>query len=324
MWRFSEKRMSDAATIVQPVAVFTAPVILLGMHRSGTSLIARLLDELGLFQGHELQEDHESTHFLEINEVLLRRAGATWDNPGPMRGFLENPRAADLTLRCLREDLAGRQVAGYLGKKRFGKTRGLAGFERPWGWKDPRTVFTLPLWLKLFPEARLVYIVRNGVDVASSLRVREARELTRRIEEFDAKLKKTGRLTKHSLLERAGFKGSARCLTLDGAFSLWEEYVTEAERQLAAAPNERLVLNYEQFLADPKDPNNGLAALVKFCGLAAPADALDGAIKNINTGRARAFLADAELSDFYARVKDTEWMKQYGYSKLLEATASNG
>jgi len=47
------------------------PVILLGMHRSGTSLVARLLDELGLFQGAELQDDHESTHFLAVNELLL-------------------------------------------------------------------------------------------------------------------------------------------------------------------------------------------------------------------------------------------------------------
>ncbi len=167
--------MTKEATIdPSPIAVLIPPVILLGMHRSGTSLIARLLDELGLFQGEELQEDHESTHFLEINETLLKRVGATWDNPGPMRGFLENPDATALTVRCLHEDLAGRQVAAYQGKKLFGKHRGLAKFEVPWGWKDPRTIFTLPLWLKLFPEAKLVYIVRNGVDVASSLRMRRS------------------------------------------------------------------------------------------------------------------------------------------------------
>ena len=68
------------------------PVILLGMHRSGTAMIARLLDALGLFQGSELQEDHESTWFLEINDLLLRRVNAAWDNPDPICSFLENPR----------------------------------------------------------------------------------------------------------------------------------------------------------------------------------------------------------------------------------------
>ena len=251
------------------------PVILLGMHRSGTSLIARLLDELGLFQGHELQEDHESTHFLDDQRYAVAAS----------RGQLGQP-SADA---CFPPKFPGGRSDGPLPAGRPGgkadrrvpwqETCGTAAAwknsTQPWGWKDPRTVFTLPLWLKVFPRARLVYIVRNGVDVASSLRVREARELARRIEEFDAKQKNTGRLTNHSLLQRAGFKGSARCLTLDGAFSLWEEYVAEAERQLAAAPNERLIVNYERFLAEPADPNNGLAALVKFCGLSAPADALE-------------------------------------------------
>jgi hypothetical protein len=306
----------DAINDPGPIHTLTSPVILLGMHRSGTSLIARLLDELGLFQGAELQEDHESTHFLAINETILKRAGAAWDNPAPVRGFIENPQAAGLTVCCLHQDLSGRQITGFLGRKLYGQYRGLARFERPWGWKDPRTVFTLPLWLSLFPKARLVYIVRNGVDVAGSLRVREVRELARRVKEFDAKRRNTGRLTKHSLLQRAGFKGSARCLTLDGAFALWEQYVAEAQRQLAAVPNERMVVNYERFLSEPGDVNSGLAALASFCGLSASTDALAKAASSINAGRARAFLADPGLSEFYGRVKDTQWMKQYGYSTL--------
>src|SRR4051812_11129697 len=85
-----------ALTVARP------PVIILGMHRSGTSLVARLLDELGLFQGNELQEDHESVYFMEVNDLLLRRVGASWDNPGPVRAFLRNPQALDLTARCVR------------------------------------------------------------------------------------------------------------------------------------------------------------------------------------------------------------------------------
>jgi len=71
--------------------VLRQPIILLGMHRSGTSLIARLLDELGLFQGSELQEDHESVHFLDVNDLLLKRIGASWDNPGRCAGFFRTP-----------------------------------------------------------------------------------------------------------------------------------------------------------------------------------------------------------------------------------------
>ncbi|MBW1793701.1 MAG: sulfotransferase [Deltaproteobacteria bacterium] len=38
-----------------------------------------------------------------------------------------------------------------------------------WGWKDPRTTLTLPLWLKLFPKARIIHVIRNGIDSALSL-----------------------------------------------------------------------------------------------------------------------------------------------------------
>src|SRR3954447_9808557 len=281
---------SEALDVLRP------PVILLGMHRSGTSLIARLLDDLGLFQGAELQDDHESVYFMDVNDLLLKRVGAAWDNPAPVRGFLDNGDALRLTAACVRADLESKRLAGYLGLKRYLKCKSLRKLDVPWGWKDPRTVFTLPLWLRLFPSARFVYIVRNGVDVASSLRVREQRELARRIEEYPAKARQ---ITSHSMLERAGFKGSARCLTLAGGFGLWEEYVAEAEAALAAVPNERVVVNYEQFLADPTQPGRGLAALARFCGLQAGEEAVAKAVGQIKAGRANAFLADPELSAFY-------------------------
>jgi hypothetical protein len=302
-----------AAVNPESLPVLRPPVILLGMHRSGTSLIARLLDDLGLFQGAELQDDHESVYFMDVNDLLLKRVGAAWDNPAPVSGFLENADALRLTAACVRADLESKRLAGYLGLKRYVKYKSLRKLDSPWGWKDPRTVFTLPLWLRLFPEARLVYIVRNGVDVASSLRVREQRELARRVEELPAKARQ---LTSNSMLERAGFKGSARCLTLAGGFGLWEEYIAEAERALASVPNERMVINYERFLADPRDPTEGLAALAGFCGLDAGADAIAKALDRLNPGRANAFLADPELSAFYDEVKSSRWMRQYGYADL--------
>ena len=292
------------------INVLRQPVILLGMHRSGTSLVARVLDELGLFQGHELQENHESTYFLGVNDTLLKRAGASWDHPGVFREFLKNAEALAHTLRCLRDDLSsGRRISGYLGTAWLPQHRTLSKLDKPWGWKDPRTVFTLPLWLRLFPGARVVYVSRNGVDVAASLRARELKELARRGKEYG---KKARQLSSHSMLERAGFKGSARCLTLEGAFALWEEYVAEAEAALAAVSNERLVLNYEQFLADAKGQLPGLA---KFCGLTAPADAAGRAAACVNPGRANAFLDDPELNAFYQKVRGSDWMRRYGYER---------
>ncbi|HEY2586486.1 MAG TPA: sulfotransferase [Tepidisphaeraceae bacterium] len=290
--------------------VAVQPVILLGMHRSGTAMIARLLDELGLFQGGELQEDHESVWFLDINDLLLKRVNAAWDHPQPIVEFLRNPEAFDLTRRCLEDDLSSSRSRQFLGLKWSQPGRSLLTYDRPWGWKDPRTVFTLPLWLDLFPGAKLVYIIRNGVDVASSLRVRETRELERRRREFDSKPATGSR----SRLERAGFKGSARCLTLSGGFSLWEEYVARAEELLATVSNPKHVIRYETFLADPAQP---LAELARFCGVESGEAAVREAIGRVgvNASRANAYAADSEVRDFHARVRISRWMTHYGYAE---------
>lgn len=284
------------------------PIILLGMHRSGTAMIARLLNELGLFQGSELQEDHESVWFLDINDLLLKRVNAAWDHPEPIVEFLENRDAFDLTARCLRDDLSSNRTRQFLGLKWSSPGKTLLSYDRPWGWKDPRTLFTLPLWLELFPGSKLVYIVRNGVDVASSLRVREVRELQRRRKELDAKPASGNR----SRLQRAGFKGSARCLTLDGGFSLWEDYVNRAEQILAKVTNSRQVIRYENFLAKPAEL---LPELAQFCRVESGQAAVRNAISRVgvNAKRANAFAADPEVRDFHARVRDSRWMKHYGY-----------
>jgi hypothetical protein len=284
------------------------PVILLGMHRSGTAMIARLLDELGLFQGSELQDDHESTWFLDINDILLERVNAAWDWPGPIREFLADPAAFDLTARCLEADFSSKLTRQFLGMRRGLEFGSLLKFNRPWGWKDPRTIFTLPLWRRLFPEAKFVYIVRNGVDVAKSLRARETRELERRISEFDSK-KPYG---DHSKLLRAGFKGSARCLTLDGSFSLWEEYVAEAERAMAQAANARLIVRYESFLADPAGQ---LPELARFCGIESGEQAVQKAIARVRVdpARANAFSSDPTVAAFHEHVRASRWMVHYGY-----------
>src|SRR4051794_20088380 len=179
------------------------PVIILGMHRSGTTMIAELLDRLGLFVGTKVQGDHEAVYFLDINEELFTQIHAFWDNPQPVVSFFNEPRAVEMSARCVRTDILSRSAAEFLGWKRYLKYKTLERLDMPWGWKDPRTVFTLPLWLQLFPRARIINSVRNGGDVASSLRVRERKMLDDRVVNFERKL---ARRSKRSKLESAGYK----------------------------------------------------------------------------------------------------------------------
>jgi hypothetical protein len=272
-------------------------------------MVSQLLDQLGLFVGRELQDDHESTYFLSINETIFARVGASWDNPLPMRYFLASPDAVQMTAGAVAADLSSRRIGTFFSSRGIFSRQSLKNFDRPWGWKDPRTIFTLPVWLQLFPEARLIYIIRNGVDVASSLMVREQRLLERRKSRFEARL--AAKLSHRSALERAGYKGSPRCFTLDGGFDMWREYVEEADRQLKGLSNLVLSVRYEDIL---EDPQKHLTEMAKFSQLdgATPA-AVEQAAAKVNKTRARAFSADPVLAAFYEKIRNDPWMVGHGY-----------
>ena len=94
--------------------------------------------------------------------------------------MLQIPQAVDVTVECLRRTVASYRAIEFLGAGRLLRYRSVHSLPFAWGWKDPQTIFTLPLWLKLFPDAKLIYLTRNGVDVAASLLTREQKRLAKR------------------------------------------------------------------------------------------------------------------------------------------------
>ena len=53
----------------------TPPVIIIGMSRSGTNMLTRMLDSLGLFCGSALTGNHEAVFFRELNDWLFYPPG---------------------------------------------------------------------------------------------------------------------------------------------------------------------------------------------------------------------------------------------------------
>ena len=136
------------------------PVILLGMHHSGTSIFAEVLHRHGVFMQADMAH-HESKFFTRrINDRLIMGGGAGWTrNPimpvDEVMTFLPRVRG-EIESKALKKYIA----SGYDGRS-------------PWGFKDPRTCVTLPLFLEVFPNARLLHIVRQEGDVAESLSSRK-------------------------------------------------------------------------------------------------------------------------------------------------------
>jgi hypothetical protein len=134
-------------------------IVILGMHRSGTSATTRALGLLGASLGPDqnLGKFWENQVMRRPNERLLEAFGGGWECPPVMpEGWTKSARAAALIPD------AKAALAEY-------------GTAPVFVWKDPRTCMTLPFWLELLDESPvIVFIHRHPVEVASSLRTRNS------------------------------------------------------------------------------------------------------------------------------------------------------
>lgn len=143
-------------------------VLVLGMHRSGTSALTRVLNLLGcalpsdLLGGNESNpEGHwESLRAIEINDTLLQALGRRWDDIRELPAdWMQRPEA----------EVARTQIRGFLDKE--------FGGQKLWVLKDPRLCRLAPLWLEVMDEmgmdARIVLPVRHPGEVAYSLARRD-------------------------------------------------------------------------------------------------------------------------------------------------------
>lgn len=139
-------------------------MVVLGMHRSATSLVAKGLHDAGVHMGDRLLgptkgNDHghfEDKSFIQINDRIIGQAGGSWRNPPPEKDIIE----------------VGKQIATEI--YAFIKTK-----ERYplWGWKDPRTTITIRCYVEHLTNPIFVSCFRSVHDVAESLKARDNMDL---------------------------------------------------------------------------------------------------------------------------------------------------
>src|SRR5581483_8650130 len=148
-----------------------------------------------------------------------------WDTPRSMEYLLADEPGLELTTDYLRQRVKGLSGLGYLGVSNVARYGSMFRMRRAWGWKDPSNTITLPIWLKLFPHARLIHVVRNGVDIADSLYRRQQNGFAaaqQRYERFKWLI---------PIIPKQGWFGeSPRVMDRRAGFDLWEEYLAYAER----------------------------------------------------------------------------------------------
>lgn len=248
-------------------------LIVLGMHRSGTSALTRVLSLLGATPPKDLMpssEDNpsgywESRKITQFNNRLLQSAGLRWDSDAPL----------DAEWLC---DEAARadhyKEARALLAEDFDDTPLFI-------LKDPRLCRLFPFWEKVLAsegiDTRVVLCLRDPREVAASLAAR-----------FD-----------NSSLRPAAIPAHSR------AYLLWLRHILEAERSTRHLP--RIAVNYADLVSDWRAALHKLPSLSTELALPKPEDSKSQAINfflNRNLRRHFSERASEKGAEFFSLVTD--------------------
>ncbi|MBD3179921.1 MAG: hypothetical protein GF417_10140 [Candidatus Latescibacteria bacterium] len=148
-------------------------IVLLGMHKSGTTLLSRMLHESGInmcedptrISSYDAGNKYERLEFLIYNTAMLDIRISTFSSD-----IVET--ANDLSI-----SRHPRTLAGLLETR----IEELSSEHPAWGFKDPRTCMTYRAWREHLPPHRVLVSFRNPYEVAAHLTrsVRNIRMLKR-------------------------------------------------------------------------------------------------------------------------------------------------
>ncbi|MCF6172211.1 MAG: sulfotransferase domain-containing protein [Campylobacteraceae bacterium] len=139
-------------------------ILVLGMHRSGTSALTGVLNMLDVYLGSELmgatfaneQGYFENNHLFRLNEKLLSQIASSWDDTFYNESKVENMKETDELKETIQKEFE---------------------FANVFAIKDPRLIFLFPVYKKILEElnieVKIILPYRNPIEVANSLNKRD-------------------------------------------------------------------------------------------------------------------------------------------------------
>jgi hypothetical protein len=131
-----------------------SPIIIGGTGGSGTRAVQTILEVAGIFMGRNLNISKDAMDFgpfLEssIDDIVSYNRTLDYSLADFPEAFIQKKLAA---LSAIASNYAKDIPAGAIG----------------WGWKNPRSIYILPLIHALYPSCHFVHVVRDGRDMALS------------------------------------------------------------------------------------------------------------------------------------------------------------
>lgn len=137
-------------------------VLVVGMHRSGTSVVSGMLSKIGVDFGSNLlgatyanpAGHYEDKELIRINEDLLIASGGSWDAP-----------PSDDNIRKAFSDRKDR-IKKYLKNESRSKSGEYYGI------KEPRVSLMIPMYADVLCDVKIIYVTRDEREVANSINKR--------------------------------------------------------------------------------------------------------------------------------------------------------
>ena len=231
------------------------PIVVLGRGHSGTRFLAEALQRQGVFIGANLNPMFDAEAWAPvIQEVVL--------GIYPRYDLLVD---GDIWHRKVEETAAAFLREGYTGG--------------PWGWKIGITAFIIPLLARVFPNLRIIHLVRDGRDVMLS---RLSRVIRMAIRPFNRKII-LGDADAQSWFGIPITKRSINRYRNEFEMLTWVQFVAAARRYgQPLGPQRYVELRYEDMCLDPV-PSVG--KVFEFAGLKMTASVADFLKANAQTDR---------------------------------------
>ena len=271
----------------------TSPIMISGMHRSGTSMLTGVLNDLGLIIGNILDSNKESIFFQRINIWMMSLLGASWDSPKQFEDINDDLR--DNVVEQIKQLLSSRTNSLYFGWSSIIKKKSFNELSNPWGWKDPRNTFTGTIWNEVFPNLKAIYIIRHPIDVAESLMRRQKVEIGK---DLDREKKYSDIVKALMSVHHTNYNSSMLIKSYSDCFSLIDTYYSQI---LANKVDNSIIFKFEVIISKPEVV---LERILNFSEISYKTKALNLVSDNMKKDRSYAYRKDRRLVEFESLNED--------------------
>ena len=236
-----------------------SPIIISGIHRSGTSLMSKIFESSDVFLGEFKDVNNESIFFQNINKWIMSSFDSSWSQPVIINN--EDILRYNMLLYKINKILKSRLNYKFFGFSKIFFKKNFFNLNMNWGWKDPRNIFTLPIWMDIFPESKIIIVLRHPFDVVNSL-------VNRNIKLIDQDMINKDKFFNYFLIPLLNINNYSNLsipnMTFSRGMKIYDLYFKQIQSLKLSFSDHILIVKYEDLISNKI---NEITKVLNFCNL---------------------------------------------------------